>query len=101
VTSPDVSFSMWCWPGARAGAGAQLGPSGEPVLGVFLDPVNIVLTVPPFPDGPLRTAQFLRELARAASRVAAELDPAPESRRPAGAHRARTDVGVSGRRHDD
>lgn len=100
MTSPDVSFSMWCWPGPRAGAGVQVGPSGEPVLGVFVDPVNLVLTVPPFPDGPVRTAQFLRELARAASRMAAELDPVPEIR-PGGAHRVRPDAGVSGRRHGD
>jgi hypothetical protein len=56
-------------------------------LAVFLDPVNLVLTVPPFPNGPVTMAGFLRELARAASHVAAELDPPTDARR-AGAHRA-------------
>jgi hypothetical protein len=103
VTSPDLSFSMWCWPGPRAGAGVQQGPTGQPVLSVFLDPVNVVLTVPPFPDGPVQTARLLRELARAASRMAAELEPATDTQRSVGAHRARPDAGVpgSGRRHGD
>ncbi|HEX5403571.1 MAG TPA: hypothetical protein VFX16_14870 [Pseudonocardiaceae bacterium] len=87
MTSVEVPVSMWCWPGPRAAAGAQEGPAGEPVLAVFLDPVNLVLTVPPFPTGPFVMAQFLRELARAAMRVATDLDPTDEGR-PSGAHRA-------------
>ena len=85
MTSTEVPVSMWCWPGPRAAAGVQTGPAGEHMLAVFLDPVNIVLTVPPFPTGPLEMARFLREMARAASRMAAELDP-PD--RVGGAHRA-------------
>lgn len=86
MTSVDVPVSMWCWPGPRSAAGMQEGPAGEPVLAVFLDPVNLVLTVPPFPTGATVTARFLRELARAAARMADELDPT--SVRLGGAHRA-------------
>lgn len=85
MTSTEVPVSMWCWPGPRAAAGVQVGPAGEHVLAVFLDPVNIVLTEPPFPTGAAEMARFLRELARAASRMAAELD---STGRVGGAHRA-------------
>jgi hypothetical protein len=91
MTSPDVPFGVWCWPGRQAGAGVQQLPSGEQVLGIFLDPVNLVLTIAPFPDGPMRTAQFLRELARAASQMATELDSATSARRSGGAHRVLPD----------
>jgi hypothetical protein len=91
MTSPDVPFGVWCWPGPQADAGVQQLPSGEPVLGIFLDPASLVLTVPPFPDGPMRTAQFLRELARAASQMATELDEATDARRSGGLHRALPD----------
>jgi hypothetical protein len=91
MTSPDLPFGIWCWPGRQAGVGVQQLPSGEPVLGVFLDPVNLVLSVPPFPDGPVRTAQFLRELARAASRMATELESASGVRQSGGAHRVMPD----------
>ncbi len=85
MTSTEVPVSMWCWPGPRAAAGVQAGPAGEHLLAVFLDPMNIVLTVPPFPTGPAGMARFLRELARAAFSMAAELDPPA---RAGGAHRA-------------
>jgi hypothetical protein len=84
MTSMEMPVRMWCWPGPRAAAGAQLGADGEPVLTVFLDPVDLVLSVPPFPDGTAAMARFLRELSRSASRLANQLDPQP--RRP-GAHR--------------
>lgn len=79
---------MWCWPGPRAAAGVQEGPTGTPVLAVFLDPVSLVLTEPPVPGGAAEMARFLRELSRAAARMATELDPAPDTRRSTGAHRA-------------
>lgn len=87
MTSADVPVSMWCWPGARAAAGVQDGPSGDPVLAVFVDPVSLILSIPPFPDGSVVMARFLRELARAAAHMAAEIDP-PDERRLGGAHRA-------------
>lgn len=85
MTSPDVPFGIWCWAGPRAAAGVHQGQTGEEMLGIFLDPVNIVLTVSPVPDGKVRTAEFLRELARSASRMAADLDPIDRST--GGAHR--------------
>ena len=93
MTSPELPFSMWCWPGRRAAAGVQAGPSGEPLLAVFLDPVNLLVSVPPFPDGPVEMARFLRELARAANRMAGELQPVASPHRSGGAHRLASDVG--------
>jgi len=46
------------------------------VLSVFLDPVNVVIKVAPFPNGEVNAARFARELARAAWQWADELDPA-------------------------
>lgn len=89
MTSPDVPFGIWCWAGPRAAVGVQSGPGGDDVLGIFLDPVNIVLTVSPFPDGRTRTARFLRDLARSALRMATDLDPV--NRSTGGAHRAVSD----------
>jgi hypothetical protein len=76
----------------------QAGPSGEPLLAVFLDPVNLVVSTPPFPDGPVEMARFLRELARAADRMASELEPVLPTRRSGGAHRLASDVGADGDR---
>lgn len=86
MTSTEIPVSMWCWPGPRAAASAQQGPTGQQLLTVFLDPVNLVLTVPPFPSGPLVMAAFLRELARAAGHLAGELEAVSVDR--PGAHRA-------------
>jgi hypothetical protein len=87
MTNAEVPVTMWCWPGPRAAAGVQEAPGGDPVLAVFIDPVSLVLVIPPFPDGRLVMARFLRELARSASQMAAELD-LPADRRPGGSHRA-------------
>lgn len=94
MTSPELPVSMWCWPGRRAASGVQAGPPGEFVLAMFLDPVNLVLTVPPFPNGHIVMAQFLRQLARAAFQMASEIDPlGPSGGRPTGAHRASESTG--------
>jgi hypothetical protein len=82
-----MPVGMWCWPGPRAAAGVQEAQDGEHVLAVFLDPVNLVLTIPPFPNGPIVMAAFLRELARAAARMADTINP-PYQRGTGGAHRA-------------
>lgn len=87
MTSVEMPVGMWCWPGPRAAAGVQEAPDGEYVLAVFLDPVNLVLTVPPFPNGSIVMAAFMRELARAAGRMADTIDPPPH--RSGGAHRVR------------
>jgi hypothetical protein len=93
MTSAELPVGMWCWPGPRAAAGVQEDSAGDPLLAVFLDPVNLVVTVPPFAEGPAMMAGFLRELARAAARLAEELEP--EGRR-SGAHRALGDAHGSG-----
>jgi hypothetical protein len=67
-------------------------------LAVFLDPVNLVVSTPPFPDGPVEMVRFLRELARAADRMAGELEPVAVPRRSGGAHRLAADVGSDGER---
>jgi hypothetical protein len=92
----ELPFSMWGWPGPNASANIQLADTGERVLSIFLDPVNLILSAPPFPNGPQLTARFYRELARVCAQLSAELDPTVQ--RP-GAHRAgpdgRTDRGTT------
>jgi hypothetical protein len=71
------------------------GQDGEPLLAMFVDPMNMVLTVPPFPEGPASCVRFLRELARAATEMADEIRPAEQANRSGGAHRAHaTDDGA-------
>jgi hypothetical protein len=84
VSNLEVQFAAQCWPGPNASAGIYEMVSGPAVLSIFLDPANLVLTVPPFPDGPLTTARFLRQLAGAAAQMADDLDP---PRHHGGAHR--------------
>lgn len=98
MTSPDLPFAMWAWPGPNASAGIHDGGNGDGVLSIFLDPINLVVTVPPFPDGRLVAARLYRQVARSCARLAAELDPAGEPvRRVAGAH-ARQDEAAKGTR---
>jgi hypothetical protein len=96
MTSPDLTFCMWAWPGPNASAGIQVSDAGERVLSIFLDPVSLVLSSAPFPDGPLVTARFYRQVARACAQLSAELDPTGAPVRGGGAHRARPG-GAAGR----
>ena len=93
-----LNCGVTCWPNARASSGVfELSP-GRPALVVNLDPVNMVITVPPVRDGGLFMATFLRELARQATQFADQLDPraqqsasavdGPVVDRPAGARHA-------------
>jgi hypothetical protein len=95
-TGTESSFTVWVRPGPQATATIEVLDTGQRVLSVFFDPATLVVTLPPFPDGPLMTARFLRAIARACARLSAEYDPAgapgrPSGRRPSGAHRAGTD----------
>jgi hypothetical protein len=65
-----------CWPGSvRAGAARRVDDAGGLVLSVFLDPVTVVITEPPFPGGAGALCRFLRGLAREAWAAADEIDP--------------------------
>jgi hypothetical protein len=44
-------------------------------LSVFLDPITVEISQPPFPGGPGALCRFLRELAREAWAAADEFDP--------------------------
>lgn len=89
MTSTEIPIRMMCWPGPRAAAGLHTTRSGQLVLAMFLDPMNIVVAVPPFPDAAIPTASFLRQLASSASSLAARLDPwEPSTGMDGGAHRA-------------
>jgi hypothetical protein len=59
------------WPGPNAGAGVRELRPEEKALVLFLDPISLVVAMPPFPDGELALAQFCRLLARAARQLAA------------------------------
>lgn len=71
----DVAFTVTCSPGQQAGAGTrQIGP-GWISLVLSMDPGRVVIDVPSVSGGAVVLARFCRELAREASRVAADLDP--------------------------
>ena len=88
TSSLESSFAVWGWPGPNASAGIQVADTGQRVLSIFLDPVSLVLSPAPFPDGPLVTARFYRQVARACAQLSAELDPTGVPVRGGGAHRA-------------
>lgn len=61
----------WRWPGPNAGAGGRELRPGEQTLVLFLDPVSLVVAMPPLPGGEVALARFCRLLARAARQLAA------------------------------
>jgi hypothetical protein len=70
-----VAFTVTCSPGRDAGAGVrQIGP-GWASLVLSMDPGRVVIDVPSVSGGAVVLARFCRELAREASRIAADLDP--------------------------
>lgn len=75
MTSRDSSFVMWGWPGPEATASIQESDAGQRVLSIFLDPLSLVVMPAPVADGPLLTARFYRQVARACAQLSAELDP--------------------------
>jgi hypothetical protein len=91
MSSTDLPFCVWAWPGPNASAGILVSDAGDRVLSIFLDPVSLVITPAPFPDGPLLTARFYRQVARACAQLSAELDPTGAPFRHPGAHRAAPD----------
>lgn len=66
---------MTCSPGRDAAAGVrQIGP-GWVSLVLSMDPGRVVIDVPTVSGGAVVLARFCRDLAREASRIAADLDP--------------------------
>lgn len=70
-----MGFNVVCSPGKEAAVAFTRAAEQLPVLVIYLDPVNLAVQLPPFPDGDLLLAKFCRELAREAAKLAAEIDP--------------------------
>jgi hypothetical protein len=70
-----TTYQVACTPGPRAAAGMTRLPTGAPVLVVYLDPVNMTIQSAPTGAGIRELADFCRELAQEASRLAATIDP--------------------------
>ena len=68
-------FNVTCSPGKDAAAGYIRVTEHLPALVIYLDLVNMAIQLPPFPGGDLVLARFCRELAREATKLAAEIDP--------------------------
>lgn len=77
-----MGFNVSCTPGRDAAAGYMQITENLPALVIYLDPVNLAIQMPPFAGGELVLANFCRELAREAARLAATIDPAGESAQP-------------------
>jgi hypothetical protein len=75
MTGPTPFFGSSCWPGARSTASMVEATPGHPALSIYLDPMEWLVHVPPFPDGDRYMVRFLRQLARVAGDMADELDP--------------------------
>jgi hypothetical protein len=67
-----------------------------PALVMYLDPVNLAIQLPAFADGDRVLADFCRELAREAAKLAAEIDPDGEPAPPERAPRHRLVTGDDG-----
>jgi hypothetical protein len=70
-----MGFNVTCSPGKNATAGMVRTTSEFPALILYLDPVNVAIQIPPFPDGAVMLARFCRELSREAARLADVLEP--------------------------
>jgi hypothetical protein len=73
-----MTFNVTCSPGLGAAAGFMRVTEHLPALVLCLDPVNMAIQLPPFPDGERVLARFCRELAREATKLADAVDPVPE-----------------------
>lgn len=68
-----MTLNMVCAPGRNVTASMVL-VQDRPALMIYLDPANLAIQVPPFPGGSAKLAQFCRELAREAVKLADHLD---------------------------
>lgn len=69
------AFEVACVPGPKAASGMTWLSDGAPVLVVYLDPVNVSIQGVPTQAGWHKLADFCRELAHEAARLAAAIDP--------------------------
>lgn len=69
-----MGFNVTCSPGKNAAAGMVMITPELPSLVMYLDPVNLAIQLPPFPDGVQVLTRFCRELSREAARLADLLD---------------------------
>ncbi len=74
-----MTFNVTCSPGRDAAAGFMRVTEHLPALVIYLDPVNLAIQLPAFPGGDVVLAEFCRELAREAAKLAAAIDPDGES----------------------
>jgi hypothetical protein len=70
-----MRFNVACTPGKDAAVAFLWVTKHVPTLVIYLDPVNVAIQLPPGPDGEQRLAEFCRELAREAAKLAVEVDP--------------------------
>jgi len=70
-----MGFNVSCTPGKNAAAAYMLVTEHLPSLVIYLDPVNVAIQLPSFPGGDVVLANFCRELAREAAKLAAAVDP--------------------------
>jgi hypothetical protein len=71
----STAYQVACIPGPNAAAGMTRLPSGAAGLVVYLDPVNMTIQATPTRAGIRELADFCRELALEASRLAETIDP--------------------------
>lgn len=72
----QASYSVTCWPGARATAFLQEVRPGQWGLVLRLDPVDMVIVQAPFPTGSVEFVRWCRQLSRVAGQVASEVEQA-------------------------
>ena len=70
-----MGFTMTCTPGQQSAVVFTRDTPHVPALVLHLDPVDLAIQLPPFPDGGRVLARFCRELAREAAKLATEVDP--------------------------
>ena len=71
----STAYQVACTPGPNAAVAMTRGPSGAPVLVVYLDPVNMTIHAEPSPTAASDLAAFCRELAREATQLADVIEP--------------------------
>nr|WP_042195460.1 hypothetical protein [Kibdelosporangium sp. MJ126-NF4]CEL22024.1 hypothetical protein [Kibdelosporangium sp. MJ126-NF4]CTQ92804.1 hypothetical protein [Kibdelosporangium sp. MJ126-NF4] len=69
-----MGFNVTCSPGKDATAGLVMVTPELPTLILYLDPVNLAIQLPAFPNGAQVLTRFCRELSREAARVADAID---------------------------